>query len=144
MKRIIIRIASIIGCIIFGIITLLFGAVSISCLFINIGDAIVGFGFTLISLALLILSIASIKEPVGIQDISAEIKRIANELVAEYKCIEEDISDCLRLHIYTSNNQKAATIKIMKSDLSIQLRKFTNGMPVSVSLSSAAELKNYF
>lgn len=85
----------------------------------------------------------SIKEPVGIQDISAEIKRIANELVAECKCIAEDMPDFLRLHIYTTGNQKAATIKIMKSDMSIQLRKFSNGMPISVSLTSVAELKEY-
>ncbi len=51
--------------------------------------------------------------------------------------------DFLRLHIYTSNNQKAATIKIMKSDMSIQLRKFSNGIPVSVTLSNVAELKNH-
>lgn len=88
--------------------------------------------------------ISSPSVPATIQDISAEIKRIANERVLECKCIEEDIPDCIRIHIYTSNNQKAATIKIMKSDMSIQLRKFSNGMPVSVPLSSPAELKSHF
>lgn len=89
MKRIIIRIISIIGCIIFGIITLLFGAVSISCLFINIGGAIVGFGFTLISLALSILSIVGIVK-------TKKIKNLAIEEIPGYilKYTYNDVQAC--------------------------------------------------
>lgn len=54
------KIIGILGCIIFGFITLLFGIVTIGGLFTNIGVAIVGVVFTLIPLSLLILSIIMI------------------------------------------------------------------------------------
>lgn len=60
MNRIVIRTISIIGCIIFGLITLFLGAVSFFCLFSNIGAAIVGFIITLFPLILLGLSIFGI------------------------------------------------------------------------------------
>ncbi|MBQ7003119.1 MAG: DUF4041 domain-containing protein [Oscillospiraceae bacterium] len=44
---------------------------------------------------------------------------------------QEDTPDFVRLHIYTAAGQKRAVLKIMKSDLSMQLRKFTNGIPAA-------------
>lgn len=76
----------------------------------------------------------------GIENISNEIKRISEGKVIECHFIEEDRPDCLRIHIYSSGNQKAAIVKIMKSDLSIEARKFTNGVPSTHMLSSVSEL----
>lgn len=60
LKKIIIRIVSIIGCVIFGLITLFSGSAVISCLPSDVGAAIIGAIFTLIPLSLLSLSIFGI------------------------------------------------------------------------------------
>lgn len=60
LKKIIIGIVSIIGCVIFGLITLFSGSAVISCLPSDVGAAIIGAIFTLISLSLLSLSIFGI------------------------------------------------------------------------------------
>ncbi len=60
MKKPLIRTISIIGCVIFGFITLFSGSAAISCLPSDVGAAIVGLVFTIIPLSLLSLSVFGI------------------------------------------------------------------------------------
>ncbi len=66
----------------------------------------------------------------------------SSEIGNGISCTKEDNIDFIRLHIYTSNTQKLAVLKIMKSDMSLQLRKFTNGIPSAYPVQSIEDVIN--
>lgn len=78
----------------------------------------------------------------SIESISETVQAIASENIPDYKCQTEDTGEFYKLHIYTTGNQKIGIIKIAKADLSIQFRKFGNGMPVVHNLQRVEEFKN--
>lgn len=85
----------------------------------------------------------SVSKPENAQDIYETISGIAQSSIPDCNCIQEDSADFLKLHLYAASNQKLGIVKIKKSDLSIQLRKFENGVPNSYSLESAEDIRNY-
>lgn len=70
--------------------------------------------------------------------ISAHFSEIGNDI----SCTKEDNVDFIRLHIYTSNTQKLAVLKIMKADMTLQLRKFINGIPSAYPVQSVEDVIN--
>lgn len=85
----------------------------------------------------------SVSKPENVQDIYETISGIAKSSVPDCNCIQEDSADFLKLHLYAASNKKLGIVKIKKSDLSIQLRKFENGVPNSYSLESAEDIRNF-
>ena len=88
-----------------------------------------------------ITSNAPISETV--ESISEKLKEIGNKKIADFVCQEEDAADFIRLHLYSSNNMKYGTIKILKANKSISLRKIINGVPTSYDLKDADDFINY-
>lgn len=79
--------------------------------------------------------------PMSVQEISDKLQNILKFVIPNFSCIEEDTDDCLKLHIYTSDQRKIGNVRISKSDLSLQLKKIGN--PTSYILKSAEDIKNY-
>lgn len=81
--------------------------------------------------------------PITIDTISEAIISIGENNISDFACTQEDNSEFIRLHIYTTDNKKIGAVKILRSDLSITFRKFENGIPTSYDLSSAEDIKKY-
>lgn len=79
--------------------------------------------------------------PMSVQEISDKLQNVLQLVIPDFLCVKEDTADCLRLHMYTSGNRKIGNVKILKSDLSLQLRKIGN--PTPYILKSAEDIKNY-
>lgn len=73
------------------------------------------------------------------------IDSISNQAagIPDVKLQTEEQSEFIRIHIFSTCNTKFGAVKIMKSDLSIQLRKFVNGQVNVYDLSSAEEFVKY-
>ena len=77
----------------------------------------------------------------SIQELSNKLRSILNNIIANVSYQQEDTDDYMRLHIYISNNKKVGVVKILKSDLSMQLRK--TGNPTPYILYSVDDIKKY-
>ena len=82
-------------------------------------------------------------QPVTLESICETILKIAETSIQDFSHKIEDSDDFRRLHIYTSENRKVGAVKILKNDLSIQWRKFENGIPTVYDLNCAENFKNY-
>lgn len=89
------------------------------------------------------LSEPSVQQPTNPQEICEAIQNAVNSSTPAYTYKQEDSIEFLKLHIYTSANQKFGIVKIRKADLSIQLRKFENGIPTTYKLESAKDIEAY-
>lgn len=58
-----------------------------------------------------------------VQEISEKINNICQDCVPDYRFQQEDNSEFVRIHIYTTSNSKLGIVKIMKSDCSLQFKK---------------------
>lgn len=67
-----------------------------------------------------------------------KISEYALATIQDFQCQREDISDCIKMHIYSSN-RKVAIIKVMKSNSTIQFRKV--GTPISYDLKTVEEVQ---
>lgn len=81
------------------------------------------------------------KQSISSQEISDDLQNILKFVIPNFSCIEEDTDDCLKLHIYTSDQRKIGNVRISKSDLSLQLKKIGN--PTPYILKSTEDIKNY-
>ncbi|OPZ21219.1 MAG: hypothetical protein BWZ04_01159 [Firmicutes bacterium ADurb.BinA205] len=80
--------------------------------------------------------------PPTMESISDTITKAA-EAVPDVRIQNEEHPEFIRLHIYTTNNTKFGVVKIMKSNLSIQLRKIVDNQTNIYDLKSAEEFINY-
>lgn len=78
-----------------------------------------------------------------LESITDTIIGIAENSIRDFAYMPDETNDFLRLHIYTTENRKIGTVKIIKSNYVIQLRKIVNGKPEIYDLSSAEEIKAY-
>lgn len=74
---------------------------------------------------------------VSIQEILNKIQNNINGCIYQ----QEETDDCVKLHIYSSDNRKIGIVKIFKSDFSMQFRK--TGNPTPYILHSVNDIKNY-
>ncbi len=61
-------------------------------------------------------------------------------LISTYWNVNEDNSEFIRLHIYTADSRKLGTVKISKSDMTIQYKKIGQDAYI---IKTADELKKY-
>ncbi len=78
-----------------------------------------------------------------LENISETILNISKNKISDFTYQSEDNDIFIRLHLYTTNNQKIGAVKIIKKNLSIQFRKFENGVPTSYELESADKIEQY-
>lgn len=87
----------------------------------------------------------SIPAAAQVSTVESIIDSISNQAsaVPDVRIQREDQQEFVRIHIFTTGNAKFGTVKIMKADLSIQLRKIFNGQLTVYELSSADEFVKY-
>lgn len=85
-------------------------------------------------------AISEEKEPVSVQSISEKINNICQECVPDYRFQQEDNSEFVRIHIYTTSNRKLGIAKIMKSDCSLQFKKIGSDY---CDLNTVDDIKSY-
>lgn len=71
--------------------------------------------------------------------IAEQIKNIISS-IPDISCTPEDNSEFIRLHLYTADSRKLGTVKISKSDMSIQYKKIGQDAYI---IKTADELKKY-
>ena len=80
------------------------------------------------------------KEPVSAQSILEKINNICQNCVPDYRFQQEDNSELLKIHMYTTSNRKLGIAKIIKSDCSLQFKKI--GSDYS-NLNTVDDIKSY-
>lgn len=60
---------------------------------------------------------------VSVESLLENINNICQNYVPDYKSQQEENSEFLRIHIYTTSNRKLGIAKIMKSDFSLQFKR---------------------
>ena len=77
----------------------------------------------------------------SVEAIATEIITHILQIIPAGRCQQEDIKDCLRIHIYAENNRKLGIVKILKENRVIQFRKI--GTSTTYDLHTISEIKNF-